>query len=228
MRTARVRDDSRNTVYRVSNGVVGSAGQVILGPRERRKLEAILRRLGKLYVIAILSVRVWPTGYQVVCSAPAEAPDRATVEARFQSRYGKHAPLPDLDDPEVLSHWADRLRNVSFLFKDLAQCFTQWYNQTAMGGKRVGTVWRDRFKSTIVKAARQLLAAIAGTRSPDSRMAAAAFAESGWAVFCERHPGLANALAELRDTLVEAPGILADWLLPTFHHRVPGMPLWRS
>ncbi|OPZ25458.1 MAG: hypothetical protein BWZ02_02454 [Lentisphaerae bacterium ADurb.BinA184] len=214
MRTARVRDDSCNTVYDITNRVVGSLGQIVFGRRERVQLDRTLRRLSSLYTIAVLSIRVWPTGYRIICSAPSETPDRAIVEMRFRARYGRRVPLPDLDVPGVLEHWSERLRNISCLFKDLQQCFTQWYNRVAMGRRRAGTVWRDRFKSAIVRGASQLLAAVSGTRGPGNQAAATRFAVSHWRVFRRHNPDLALALVTLRPSLSAPRGLLAP-LLPT-------------
>jgi REP element-mobilizing transposase RayT len=40
-----------------------------------------------------------------------------------------------------------RMFDISFFMKELKQRFTQWYNRRA---KRNGTLWQDRFKSTLI------------------------------------------------------------------------------
>ena len=222
MRTARVRDDSRNTIYRVTNCVLGMPGEVIFGQRERRQFKRLTGRLDRLYCVNILSLTVWPTGYRIVCSAPAEAPDRQTIEAHFRARFGPHIALPDLDDPQVYTQWSARLRNISCMVKDLQQCFTQWYNRVAMKGRRAGTVWRGRFKSAIVAAARALLCGFAGVCGETGRRgeeSARALARRNSQTFRERHPDLAHALEELRLAVAATPALLFPWMIPPLLRR---------
>ena len=51
-----------------------------------------------------------------------------------------------------------RMFDISFFMKELKQRFTQWYNRRA---KRNGTIWQDRFKSSLIENKRDYLATAA-------------------------------------------------------------------
>lgn len=167
MRKARVRNDRRNSVYRVTNCFLGIAGEFPFASAARKKLDLFIRQLNRLYVVDVLRYEVTATGYEAVVAAPAALPSRTEVTQHFLARYGTRRQMPCFDDDEVYGHWARRLRDISNFVKDLEQRFTQWYNRKYMSGKRKGTVWQGRFRSEIVSTAKSLYKAVFAANDHD-------------------------------------------------------------
>ena len=207
MRKPRNRTDGVDTLYRVSNTVAGRPGELVLGKLDLDKLKRTVRKLAKLYVVDVVSLRLYANGYELLLAAPAGLPDALTVATHFRARFGPHRPLPDLGDLGTLRHWAERLRNISCLVKDLEQIFTQWYNRVRADGVRRGTVWQGRFRSAIVTVARAVLSAL-GSYYGRGRSALVT-PEQGrwiartWRAFASRHPDAAVTLTDAGDGLRE-------------------------
>ncbi|MFA5205828.1 MAG: hypothetical protein WC708_15640 [Lentisphaeria bacterium] len=201
MRTPRQRKDGEDTLYRLSNRQAGTTGENQFDPQCRTQLLRLVNRLSKLYAVQITLLQVSGNGYNLLLAAPAAMPSRKTIEAHFRAYHGKKATPPNFDDPAVLRHWAERLRDFSAFIKDLEQMFTVWLNQVKHGGKRHGTSWCGRFKSAIIGPAQRLFAAW-NNRSRDDlprlgrpRSYQGPLAESAWHRFWYRHPLLADVLA---------------------------------
>ncbi|MFA5203959.1 MAG: hypothetical protein WC708_06080 [Lentisphaeria bacterium] len=202
MRPSRQRNDHEDTLYKISNRQAGREGENGLAPQCRTQLLRLANRLSKLYVVRMTLLQVSGDGYSLLLAAPAALPSRQTVEARFHAYYRKNAPLPDLDDPALLRHWAERLRDISAFIKDLEQMFTVWLNQVKHRGKRHGTSWRDRFKSVIIGSARRIFAALDNgfgdgvPRLGRAHCCHGPLAQSAWHRFWDRHPLLAEVLVD--------------------------------
>ena len=159
----RQRNDSSLTVYHVTNALVGEQGELALDKRQINRLSLVIRQAARLFCVNVISFSVVPSGYSLVCSAPAQLPTRDELRERFFDRYGNRRTMPDFDNPDVYRRWAARLRDFSCLIKDIQQRFTQWYNRVIRKGKRKGTLWKSRFHSRILKTAKQALATVKKT-----------------------------------------------------------------
>jgi len=166
------------------------------------RLRRIVTRLSRLYVVKVTVLELFRQGYVMLMAAPAARPSRATVEARFRAYYGERGETPDFGDPVVLDHWAERLRDISQFCKDMEPAFTNWLNQIRCGGRRQGTGWCGRFKSVILGSARRVFAVLSdrfwdGTaRLGRARSCHGSVEQSAWRRFEERHPWLAELLAD--------------------------------
>ena len=170
MRRARQRDDSRETVYLLSNRVCGIDGERVFGKREKNMLRKLIRRLARFYVVSPVMCGITGDGFRIVCNVPAALPDRKQVLRRFVDYYGNKKAPPDEENYAAINALARRMRDISCFMKDLQQIFAVWYNRTRRP-RRHGPVWRDRFSSVILCTAlrvwRGLLAAqFAGTVRP--------------------------------------------------------------
>ncbi|MFA5204075.1 MAG: hypothetical protein WC708_06675 [Lentisphaeria bacterium] len=200
MREPRLRNDTEDTLYKISNCLIGKPGDLEFDQQASRQLQRIANRLSKLYVIKLTLLEIFRRGYVMLVAAPAAWPSRETVENRFHAYYGPLAEVPDFADPAVLRHWAERLRDISQFIKDLEQAFTNWLNRVKHSGTRCGTSWSGRFKSAILGSARHIFAAMTSNfwdgKPPFGRARSGADWEKSlrWQWFQERHPALAEAL----------------------------------
>lgn len=165
MARPRYRNDLSPTVYHVMNSLVGEPGELCLDKRQMTRLSLIIRQAARLFCVKVISFTINPTGYSLVCSAPAELPTHDDLRDHFLARYGDRREIPDFDDPDVYKRWATRLRDFSCLVKDIQQRFTQWYNCVVRHGKRKGTLWKGRFQSHVLKTAKQTLTTVKKTLS---------------------------------------------------------------
>ena len=196
MREPRERNDQMDTTYVVKNQLAGRNDEKLIGSKDRRAFRRLAERLCGLFVVRVDFLQLHSGGYTMQLSAPAALPSRAVVEARYRAHYGSTAKLPDFDDPEVLLHCANRLRDFSEFVKDLQQCFTTWMNKVKFAGERQGPGWCGRFKSKILGPARHLFAWAAGSRPWLGRARLATDGRAGQVPrrFLEQHPALADML----------------------------------
>jgi REP element-mobilizing transposase RayT len=73
----------------------------------------------------------------------------AAAFAEFMDRWNRMVEQKsDSGLAELRNAVLARMFDISFFMKELKQRFTQWYNRRA---KRNGTIWQDRFKSTLIQ-----------------------------------------------------------------------------
>jgi len=150
MRMARVRYDREMCYYHLMNRVAGEPGYYPFGDVEKEKLFALATGLARFYALDLLSLVVMGNHYHIVCAAPAEAPSHDEVVANWRALHGEGGFEPDWNNPEVVSAFAARMRDISCFCKDLQQRFTCWFNRTRPKRRR-GVLWADRFKNTILE-----------------------------------------------------------------------------
>ena len=154
MRTARIRNDYDDCVYHCCNRVSGLPGYFPFNSVEKEKLFTLFEQLNRFYTVDILSVVVMSNHYHAVCCTSAELPDAETVKHNYRAFYGAdHRAEPDWSNPEIVQRYAERMRDVSCLMKDVQQRFTSWFNRR---WKRRGRLWADRFKSVVLGDSRAL------------------------------------------------------------------------
>jgi len=200
MRLPRQRNDHDDTLYQISNRLLGCVGENLLDQPAMKRLRLIVSQLSRFYVVKVMLLQVTGDGYDMLVAAPAALPSRQTVEAGFRAHHGRATPLPDFDDPAILCRWTMRLRDISEFVKDLQQCFTVWLNQVKNHGQRRGSSWCDRFKSVIAGSARRIFAVFNGSawqgtpRFGRVRQWRDPRANSAWRRFWDRHYVLSEVL----------------------------------
>ena len=116
--------------------------------------------LSQFFLIEPISMCWMGNHWHLVCFVPGQAPDLATAAARWNSYYlprrKPNAPNHqgrewiELDpevNPEMCQEAAEQMVDLSQFMRQLNQRFTFYYNRVH---KRRGTLWADRFKSTIL------------------------------------------------------------------------------
>ena len=144
MRTARIRNDREWCYYHVVNRVSGTPAYLPFGVQEKEKLFTIFESLQQFYTVELISVVVMSNHYHAVCCTSPALPDAETVKANYRAYYGSKRAEPDWDNAEVVRHYAERMRDISALMKDVQQRFTTWFNRR---WKRRGRLWADRYKN---------------------------------------------------------------------------------
>ncbi len=148
-RVARIRPADTDAYYHITNRVVGMPGDFPFDDVEKQKFISLTKKLSEFFTVEVITALVMSNHYHIVCFAPAETlPDEAVVE-RYNRFYGKKKPELSVNDPQC-AEVARRMRNVSEFIGQLQQQFTAWFNSSRPQRRR-GTLWADRFKSTILE-----------------------------------------------------------------------------
>ena len=150
MRTARIRYDREMCYYHLMNRVAGKPDYLPFGDVEKEYFFRLVQRVSVFYSLELLSVVVMSNHYHIICAAPSEIPSVEGIQARWRAYYGKTDVEPNWSDPSVTDALGTRMRNMSSFCKDVQQRFTCWFNRTRPGRRR-GTLWAGRFKSTILE-----------------------------------------------------------------------------
>ena len=115
--------------------------------------------LAEFFLIEPISLCWMGNHWHLVCFVPGQAPDLATAAARWNAYYLPRRRLTGLRlgrewlelDPQVNSELcgeaAAQMVDLSQFMRQLNQRFTFYYNRAH---RRRGTLWADRFKSTIL------------------------------------------------------------------------------
>ncbi|MFW5996636.1 MAG: transposase [Lentisphaeria bacterium] len=148
MRISRIRNDQAPCYYHLINRVTGDPNALPFGDDEKEQLFQLFQQLQRFYTVEIISVVVMSNHLHAVCCTYPELPDSETVRKRYRAFYADKYPEPDWSNPEIVSHYAQRMRDVSCLMKDVQQRFTHWFNKRT--GRR-GRLWADRFKSVVLE-----------------------------------------------------------------------------
>lgn len=92
--------------------------------------------------------------WHIVLYVGDKAPNLEEVAHRYNSYYEKkRMPLDPVMDSEKCQQFAEQLNDISFFMRQIHQKFTFYINR--MHNRR-GTLWADRFKSTILEGERAL------------------------------------------------------------------------
>jgi len=159
------------TVYHCFNRTAGMRYDRKFGDVEREFFVRLLKKLSRLYTVEVIAYTVMSNHFHLVLFAPAAEPSEAEARRRYNAYYkGKDALLED--DPRMAKVQA-RLRDFSQFMKDLQHIFTSWYSRGAQrqdgpgcasssasegrastfrtrAVRRRGSLWADRYKSTIL------------------------------------------------------------------------------
>lgn len=161
MRTARCKISGETAVYHCITRVVG--GEMLLHRREKEVLRKMLWQVAAFCGVEVMGYCVMSNHFHVLVRV-SEDIDLSRTElirryrALYQENCGPNYPDPDVlamileEDSEEAEMWVDRLSrrmgDVSEFMKTLKQRFSVWYNKSH---NRYGTLWAERFKSTVIE-----------------------------------------------------------------------------
>lgn len=168
MRMARIKPKGRVVVYHCVSRIVG--GQRLLGAIEKEKFRKLIWAQADFCGVEILSYCVMSNHFHILVRVPERVLcDDATLIERVSKFYGpKHSLVSELGvkmksdgkiDCGLRERLLARMGDVSCFLKELKQRFSSWYNRQ---NSRFGTLWAERFRSTIVENMVETLRVVAG------------------------------------------------------------------
>lgn len=228
MRQARFKMEGTTGVYHCVTRTV--AGEMLLRSREKEVLRKMLWQVADFSGVEILAYCIMTNHFHVLLRVSGEGgkiPGQELLR-RYRSLYFANA-SPNYPDPEVMAQileedseqaaqWEERLsrrmQDVSEFMKTLKQRFSIWYNKTH---SRFGTLWAERFKSTIVENDPVALKMVAGyiDLNPIRAGLVADPANYRWSSYGEAMGGLTRAQSALSSVLG-----MPHWKQAADHYRM--------
>jgi len=154
--------------YHVVSRVVDRA--FVLGPEEREQFIGFMRMYERLCGVQVLTYCILSNHFHLLIAVPRppeSPPTEQDVLSIVRQAHGSkradalaaelhqvRAMAGDATARELLDRWTGRMWDISQFMKTLKQRFTQWFNKRH---KRKGTLWEERFRSSLVEGSGQAL-----------------------------------------------------------------------
>jgi len=168
MRLARIKGEAgASAVYHCISRTV--AGEKLLDAACREKLADLLMALSAFTGLEVITYCMMPNHFHLLIRVPEarEIPDAELLE-RAEGFYGKKGILSTLAregmtrqgriDAQVRQTLLGRMGDLSVFMKEFKQRFSRWFNRQS---DRFGTLWAERFSSTLVEDTAQALQTVA-------------------------------------------------------------------
>ena len=160
---ARIKPMGRDVVYHCVSRVVG--GQFLLENLEKEKFRKMMWAQAEFSGVDIVSYCLMSNHVHLLIRVPAEnRPSDREILGRISKFYGaKHAVTKRLAtlietegglSKDLRDRFLSRMGDISIFNKELKQRFSAWYNRQQ---GRFGTLWAERFRSTIVEGCAETL-----------------------------------------------------------------------
>ena len=144
------------------------------GPEEKREFVRFMRFYARVSCVRVVAYCVMSNHFHVLVEVPARPavlPTEAQLLRHIRDCYGRNAAEIVAEElgqyrsrgldamaRKVMDGWFARMWDVSAFMKTLKQRFAQWFNKRH---QRRGTLWEDRYHSTIVQGENVALAVVA-------------------------------------------------------------------
>jgi REP element-mobilizing transposase RayT len=146
--------EGRGCFYHVYNRVAGRKDEFPLTEADREKGFELLALFERFYCLELVAACWMGNHFHVVLYAPGEAPSKAEAAARWNAFYGKRRmPLNPTVSPGLCEQAAADMIDISHFMRQYQQAYARYVNKAH---NRRGTLWADRFKSTILEGERAL------------------------------------------------------------------------
>ena len=138
--------------------------RMAFGPEEKREFIRLMRFYARVSCVRVVAYCVMSNHFHVLVEIPARPavlPSEAELLKHIRNCYGRNAAgwvgeaLQQYRASgrhemarKLMEGWFARMWDVSAFMKTLKQRFTQWFNKRH---QRRGTLWEDRYRSTIVQ-----------------------------------------------------------------------------
>ncbi|MFP4157129.1 MAG: transposase, partial [Opitutales bacterium] len=161
----RLQNLNSKCIHHAMSRVVG--GQMLLGPREKEVFRKMLWQVADFSGVEVLIYCIMDNHFHVLVRVPER--DRAISDAELLRRFRVLYPKPTKYQTASFKRFEAglqagseeavamreqllrRMHDLSEFMKTLKQRFSIWYNRNH--GKRLGTLWMERFKSVLVQGA---------------------------------------------------------------------------
>jgi REP element-mobilizing transposase RayT len=146
----------------------------VFGDEEREQFVEFMRLYERFCGVRVVTYCVMSNHFHLLVGVPKRPETMpsnveliATVKAslgeleaaRLEYDLGQAAKIASVQwEAEIRDRYLRRMWDISLFMKTLKQRFTQWFNRKH---RRKGTLWEDRFRSVLVQAAGEPLAAMA-------------------------------------------------------------------
>lgn len=148
MREARKKMLGRSCYYHCCARIAGFKEDYLFTDIDKEKGMWIVKDLCRLFLIEPISMAWMGNHWHIVVYAPQKPSIEETAE-RYNSYYGEnHQKLDIINNPEKCEQIAEQLIDISFFMRQIHQKFTYFINRVH---ERRGTLWAERFKSTILE-----------------------------------------------------------------------------
>lgn len=149
MRHPRIKPDT-DTFYHAYNRAAGTKYDRPFENAEKEQFLQIMKRLDRFYVVDVLAFTCMSNHYHLLLHAPQEAPSHEETCKRYKAYYAAEERELQPGSPHC-EEISQRMRDVSWFMHDLQRQFSTWFNATRSTRRR-GTLWAERFKSTVLEA----------------------------------------------------------------------------
>jgi REP element-mobilizing transposase RayT len=144
-------------------------GQFLLGAPEQRKLVDLLFPLARFCGVEVITYCMMSNHFHLLLRIPTQGHlSDQTLLQRAEAFYGRDGLLPSLaredlrQSGSISNHLrqtlSSRMGDVSAFMKEFKQRFSRWFNRQS---DRFGTLWAERFSSTLVEDSPQALQTVA-------------------------------------------------------------------
>lgn len=148
MRTARKKVIGEDTYYHLCSRVAGSKGHYPFTRADKQAGIRIVKELCEYFCVEPISVAWMGNHWHLVLFVPGTPPSREEAAGRYNAHYGKKGRYLDPDDTALCDLVRHQLTDISQFMRQVQQKFTWYINKTH---NRRGTLWAERFKSTILE-----------------------------------------------------------------------------
>jgi len=148
MRTARTKMRGRPCYYHACARIAGAKDDYLFTNVDKEKGMKIVQDLVRLFFVEPVSMCWMSNHWHIILYVGDHVPSLEETSDRYNTYYGKkRIPLDPKLDSERCGQIAEQLSDISFFMRQIHQKFTFYINQVH---HRRGTLWADRFKSTIL------------------------------------------------------------------------------
>ena len=148
MRTARTKMRGTACYYHACARIAGAKDNYLFTDVDKGKGMNIVQGLARLFFLEPISMCWMGNHWHIIIHASNKSPTLHQTARRYNSYYDKkRMPLDAKSDPETCRQLSEHLNDISFFMRQVHQKFTFFINRVH---NRRGTLWADRYKSTIL------------------------------------------------------------------------------
>ena len=148
MREARKKLLGQGCYYHLMNRVSGPvSGYYPFTDVDKEYGIKLLQKAAKFFLVEVISASWMGNHFHLVVYAPNEVPSAEKVAGRYNRFYGKSKYI-DATEVERCKQIGEQMIDISYFMKWYLQKYTCYFNRVH---NHRGSLWADRFKSTIVQ-----------------------------------------------------------------------------